>query len=167
MWRRTVVSTIFAINGLQGIAAAQAPIIMISNVISRNVVSRAVNGAIRRLEGSNCQLLLDEFTDATGTTLRGVLDRAELTPIQFLARLRFADGNETRQCQKAEGIAAYTVPGNRVIFVCSSMFALEFRDEMKAAEMIIIHEMLHAAGLGENPPTSRDITARVTKRCGA
>jgi hypothetical protein len=30
---------------------------------------------------------------------------------------------------------------------------------------LIIHEMLHTLGLGENPPSSREITQRVTERC--
>jgi len=29
----------------------------------------------------------------------------------------------------------------------------------------IIHEMLHTLGLGENPPSSREITQRVNERC--
>jgi hypothetical protein len=32
-------------------------------------------------------------------------------------------------------------------------------------EMIVIHELLHVLGLGENPPTSEAITARVVARC--
>jgi hypothetical protein len=33
------------------------------------------------------------------------------------------------------------------------------------AEATVIHEALHTLGLGENPPTSREITAGVLKRC--
>jgi hypothetical protein len=29
----------------------------------------------------------------------------------------------------------------------------------------VVHELLHSLGLGENPPTSREITAQVLKRC--
>jgi hypothetical protein len=29
----------------------------------------------------------------------------------------------------------------------------------------LIHEILHTLGLGENPPSSREITARVLSRC--
>ncbi len=31
---------------------------------------------------------------------------------------------------------------------------------------MVIHEMLHTLGLGENPPTSIEITQRVKGRCG-
>jgi len=34
------------------------------------------------------------------------------------------------------------------------------------AEAVIIHETLHSLGLGENPPTSDEITWRVFSRCG-
>lgn len=34
-------------------------------------------------------------------------------------------------------------------------------------ELVIIHELLHALGLGENPPTSHEIVALVWRRCGA
>jgi hypothetical protein len=35
-----------------------------------------------------------------------------------------------------------------------------------AAAVLLIHELLHAIGLGENPPASEAITARVVARCG-
>jgi hypothetical protein len=33
------------------------------------------------------------------------------------------------------------------------------------AEVYVIHEMLHTLGLGENPPSSQEITQAVVKRC--
>ena len=32
-------------------------------------------------------------------------------------------------------------------------------------EALVIHEMMHTLGLGENPPSSLEINARVLKRC--
>jgi hypothetical protein len=34
------------------------------------------------------------------------------------------------------------------------------------ADVLLIHEMLHSLGLGENPPSSREITEHVVARCG-
>jgi hypothetical protein len=167
MWRRLLVSTLVAVSTLHGTSFAQAPTLMIPNVTTRYVVARAIDGAKRLLEAPRCQGLLDEFSDATGATLRTALNRDNVTPAEFLVRLRYVDGNESPQCQRADSLAAFTIPGNRVIFICGLTFDVQLREKMRAAQMIIIHEMLHAAGLGENPPTSRDITARVTKRCGA
>ena len=33
------------------------------------------------------------------------------------------------------------------------------------AEDLIIHELLHSLGLGENPPTSSQISSQVMRRC--
>ena len=45
---------------------------------------------------------------------------------------------------------------------------LEGRVTLSAlARAVIIHEALHSLGLGENPPSSQAITARVLNRCGS
>jgi hypothetical protein len=57
---------------------------------------------------------------------------------------------------------AFTHPGAQVIRVCGR----QFRDhDSESATIIVIHEFLHTLGLGENPPTSQEITARVAARC--
>jgi hypothetical protein len=57
---------------------------------------------------------------------------------------------------------AFTHPGSQVIRVCGR----QLRDRDRGvAEIIVIHEFLHALGLGEGPSTSRDITERVMARC--
>jgi hypothetical protein len=33
-------------------------------------------------------------------------------------------------------------------------------------EAMVIHEMLHSLGLGEDPPSGREINLRVLMRCG-
>ena len=39
------------------------------------------------------------------------------------------------------------------------------RQDRGYLNVMMIHELLHTLGLGENPPTSQDITVRVTNRC--
>jgi hypothetical protein len=39
-----------------------------------------------------------------------------------------------------------------------------FDRERRRAEFIIIHELLHSLGLGENPPTDRVIDAQIARR---
>ena len=63
-----------------------------------------------------------------------------------------------------QGRALVSVVGMRPVFVCPSFRKHAERDPW-AAENWIIHEMLHTLGLGENPPSSREITQRVTERC--
>ena len=39
------------------------------------------------------------------------------------------------------------------------------RDDPTWAEVVVIHEALHTLGLGENPPSSAEISIRVAARC--
>ena len=135
------------------------------NITTQMYMERAIEGAMRRLETPGCQQLLGEFADPSGVALRERLDRTNLTALEFMATLHFLDGSDMAQCRSRTDLAAFTAPGNRVIFVCGTQFAASFADKPKAAEILIIHEVLHAVGLGENPPSSAEITARVTRRC--
>jgi hypothetical protein len=50
--------------------------------------------------------------------------------------------------------------------VCGRRFAYYFALDRAQGEIIIIHELLHSLGLGENPPSSAAITKMVEQRCG-
>jgi hypothetical protein len=52
------------------------------------------------------------------------------------------------------------------VYVCTAWFREAFATNPGLAEEVIIHESLHALGLGENPPSSQEITTRVAERCG-
>ena len=53
-----------------------------------------------------------------------------------------------------------------VTMVGAWLFAAQRRHDRRQTEVILIHETLHTLGLGENPPSSREITSRVLARCG-
>jgi hypothetical protein len=72
----------------------------------------------------------------------------------------------SRRCRAAEATTAFTTPGSHVIHVCSARFADRFAAKTRDGELLIIHELLHAVGLGENPPSSSEITAVVRDRYG-
>ena len=55
----------------------------------------------------------------------------------------------------------------RAIKLCTRQFRLGSPLDGAVGELVIIHELLHALGLGENPPTSHEIVALVWRRCGA
>ena len=58
-----------------------------------------------------------------------------------------------------------TNPGSRVVWICPRQFVpVAYRDPVEA-ELVLIHEMLHSLGLGENPPSSLEITGRVEQHC--
>jgi len=131
------------------------------------VVEDAIKGAVRRLAAPDCQLVLDEFRDGEGQPLKARLDRLNQTIVEYLANVYFVDGDESEQCRRDLTIAAYTEPGSRVIFVCGDRFARQFARRTAGGEILVIHELLHSLGLGENPPTPAQITARVLDRCRA
>jgi hypothetical protein len=52
---------------------------------------------------------------------------------------------------------------SRVVRLCPAFKKLQ--SDVSHAATIVIHEELHSLGLGENPPSSLEITARVVARC--
>ena len=146
-------------------AVAEPPRLLLTGK-ARLVVSDALPGVVRRLAEPRCQLLFDDFTDRFGRPLRNAPRAAGRRPIEVLDELYFADGEFSRQCRDNPSVAAFTSPQSRVIHVCGARFADAFARDLTGAELLIIHELLHTLGLGENPPTSAEITAAVRHRCG-
>jgi len=123
-----------------------------------------VEHAVDWLERDECQQIFTEFHDQAGRPLTVRLAELHVTAADFLRLIVWRDGTYTSQCQR--GPLAFTTPGSRLVFVCSRQFAdLTFGD-WELARAVVIHEALHSLGLGENPPSSREITARVRARCG-
>lgn len=131
----------------------------------RHVVGRAVQGARARLSTPECQGLLDEFADPEGVSLRSRLSESGSTLADRLAQVRFFDGSESWRCQSTSTYA-FTTRASAVVCVCPRLLAQAVRLDPHA-DLVIIHELLHSLGLGENPPHSSDITARVAARCFA
>ena len=131
---------------------------------TRFALHRAVAGANRRLTEPQCLLLLTDFSDASGRTLSAILAATGKDAAASLAPLRFIDDPGASQCRDGSALA-FTETGGRVIHVCGPRFKARFLIDPTAVEIIVIHELLHVLGLGENPPTSEAITARVVARC--
>jgi len=73
------------------------------------------------------------------------------------------DGSSQALCRKTK-TALVASPGVRRVFVCRTFAEVQLR-QPGVAESMVIHEVLHTLGLGENPPTSIEITQRVEARC--
>ena len=131
------------------------------------LVHAAVEGAAHRLAVPECQTVLDDFRDSQGHAPSAALASSKMSHVEFLSSLYFADGDGTPQCHLAHAPVAYTSPGRHTILVCSAPFASLFKAGPRDAQVVVIHEMLHALGLAENPPTSAAITAQVMRRCGS
>ena len=52
-----------------------------------------------------------------------------------------------------------------MIYLCGRRFIKSAQRELIELKAVVIHEMLHSLGLGENPPTSNHITHWVRRRC--
>jgi hypothetical protein len=135
------------------------------------VVARAKAGAARWLEDSECLKLLTEFTDAEGRPLDQTLAAWGMSAGEYVLALPFQDGSALAHCRNAR-IELVTHRGLRPVYVCpvgvgalNSRFARTQIQTPALAEAMVIHEMLHTLGLGENPPTSFEITERVRTRC--
>jgi hypothetical protein len=127
------------------------------------IVEAARQGAQARLRAPECRKLLADFSDAEGRPLEQRLAAFAVAPEEFLATLPLLDGSSRPLCQ-ANRSHLLTTAGVPRVFVCKSFLKAVYQDRVMA-EVYLIHELLHTLGLGENPPTSHDITRQVVRRC--
>jgi hypothetical protein len=132
---------------------------------ARMLVAAATARAATKLRTPGCLGVLSDFRDAAGRPLSEVLEERGAGAGEFLASLVFVDGGDTPSCATGRA-AAVANPGSIFIGVCKGTFARVQTADPGLATDVVIHEMLHALGLGENPPTSEEITRQVEKRCG-
>jgi hypothetical protein len=156
-----------ALSALLGVAQADGNEATLANARLRQPRDRAfltsaIRGAARRLGDPRCQELLGELHDRSRRPLREALQAEGLTAPEFLEHLFFYDGTEAG-CGAQR--LAYTVPGYRVVYICSSRFRDVYQRNTSLAEVAVVHEALHCLGLGENPPTQQQINARVQAAC--
>ena len=130
----------------------------------RDAARRMLEEAAQWLSFAQCQQLLLDFADEGGQPLRNKLAKLGVTPGDYLRLIIFEDGTNRSRCRQS-GILAFTTPGSRVIYLCGQDFVRATRRAPNETVAVVIHEMLHSLGLGENPPSSRDITRRVRQRC--
>jgi len=140
-------------------AAAPSPV-RIADDRTGGYVRRALENARVRLADPSCRQLLSEFTDSSGRPLQDSLDALQQQPEEYLETLFFYDGSGLPDCRPA--VAAATTRGSHVVLICAARFV---RVPWPDGEVTLIHEMLHTLGLGENPPTSLEISRRVRMRC--
>jgi hypothetical protein len=132
---------------------------------ARVLVEAAVRGGARRLARPECAGILSEFQDAAGRTLAANASRLGRSASEYVELVYFLDPPTRRGACRRPNVLAFTSPGSRVVFVCPQL-AQAYRMARVDAEIAVIHEVLHTLGLGENPPSSREITASVYFRCG-
>jgi len=140
-------------------------ILGVKNPLLETAAARATALALEKLAHPRCQRIFEDFRDGRGRTLAERLADLGQTGDGFLRTLRFANGERFGPCQMHNVLAA-TEPNSHVIFLCGFQFFERQHRDPELAAHLVIHEMLHSLGLGENPPSSVEITSRVAERCG-
>lgn len=137
----------------------------VKNAFLEKAATGAVALALQELSAPRCQQIFSDFRDSAGEPLQSRLDALGYSAARFLETLRFANGERLEACQSSRILAA-TAPNSHVIFLCGLPFFEKQRRDPEFSAALVIHEMLHSLGLGENPPPSNEITMRVIERCG-
>lgn len=129
----------------------------------RAAVERAREGAARRLAEAECRKVFSDFHDVGGRTLAKNLEQWAMDPAQYVRIVPFVDGTGEHICRR-EHVMLVSTPNVPRVIVCPRFAEVE-RLRPEAAPIMVIHEVLHTLGLGENPPTSAEITRQVEARC--
>jgi hypothetical protein len=179
MWKTIgalVVSASWLVWNMPSVRATQcpdtAPVVEEFHIDSpyamvRRQLQRAISGAARRLSRCTCQTIFRDFRDNSGQPLDSKLDALQQSGAEYLYSLRFVDSRDSPVCRADRHIAAFTGRGSHVIHICGARFESELMHDPDTSEVLIIHELLHALGLGENPPTESEITHQIFARCAA
>ena len=146
-------------------AAGDARQVSIAHPFVRAAVVETIHGVAERLHQGSCDAVFEDFHDAAGRTLLERLATERRTATDTLDSLSFVNGDEQPLCRTRSEVGAFTQPGGHVVQICATRFLQIFRRDRRAAETLLIHELLHTIGLGENPPSSAAITEQVMMRC--
>jgi len=130
-----------------------------------SALADAAERADAKLATPPCRMVFLDFRSLDGHRLQETLDGLGQDGQSYFRGLVFYDGYGQTACATRD-ILAFTRPGSRAVFLCSAQFVDKARRDPGLAAALLIHEELHALGLGENPPASREITQKVIERCG-
>ena len=86
-----------------------------------------------------------------------------MDPVEYVRSVPFMDGSGESLCNRGK-VTLVSTPNLPRVLVCPAFAAVQ-RSQPSLAESLVIHEVLHTLGLGENPPSSAEITQRVEERC--
>ena len=137
--------------------------VYIEDAFTGDAARKDAPGRVRAAGEAACQSV-SEFRDGRGLPLTEKLGELGVTPQGYLRLVVFLDGDGSPQCGKA-GVLAFTSRNSRVVYLCGRDFERAERRDPRETQVTIIHELLHSLGLGENPPSPRDISFQVLQRC--
>jgi hypothetical protein len=146
-----------------GVARSRWPRVHIPDPVAAEAARNALDRAWTLLGDARCSQVLKDFTDAEGRPLAERLAALGVNVRTYLTMIVLVD--DTRHAACVSGVLAFTVPGSRVVRVCSEALKQTSHQSQEYTAAAFIHELLHTLGLGENPPSSKEITRRVRARC--
>src|SRR5512132_864651 len=139
------------------------PRVHIPDPVAAKALRTALDRAWTSLQDPGCQRVLVAFSDRTGRSLEARLAAFGIGVQEHLTRLVFIDNTREQRCET--GVLAFTEPGTYVVRLCVDEFKRTWQQDPRHVVAAVIHEMLHSLGLGENPPTSNEITKTVLQMC--
>lgn len=128
------------------------------------LILATIRKASTRLADPRCQQILSDFRDREGHTLQEKLASLGSSGQEYLEQIQFYESSRKARCEKTRVLAA-TSPGSRVVYLCGLKLVEWTLRDPNYAVAVIIHEELHSLGLGEDPPSSEEITYQVISRC--
>ena len=140
--------------------------VAVSEPAARSSLHSALDSAVQWWTYSPCRAILTEFLDEHGCPLSEKLAALKTTFETYLQWVVIQDASGGKRCENLNQFA-FTAAGSRVVFVCGKAFRRLWERDAERATAVLIHEVLHTLGLGENGlfPSSRDITRIVLERC--
>ena len=139
-------------------------LVTIPDPLARRATIAALESASARFADADCRKIFTDFEDGDGRSLADRLSAVAVDIHVYLTMVKFIDDTRHRVC--VTGVLAFTEPGSRVVRVCSNELTRINAQQPDYVVASLIHEILHTLGLGENPPSASEITARVLARCG-
>ena len=139
-------------------------LVRIPDPLARRAIIYALETASARFADADCRKILADFEDGNGRSLADQLSSLAVDIQGYLTMITFMDDSGHARC--VSGVLAVTSPGSRVVRVCVGELKRIYPQQREYVVASFIHEILHTLGLGENPPSSREITKRVLARCG-
>jgi len=143
-------------------AVGDWPRVRLSDPGAAMALRHGLDIASRLLDDPMCQRVLTEFRTRENRPLVDTLHRLQLGTQDYLPLIHFRDGGQHPACDDA---VAYTTVGGWVVYVCTNSIERYWRSNRNHVVFTLVHEVLHTLGLGENPPSSPEITYRVRKQC--
>ena len=138
-------------------------LVRIPDLAARRAAIAALEAAVARLRNAECRKVLTDFDKGDGMSLADQLSSLGVDIPDYFAMITFLDDSRHRRCET--GALFFTEPGSRVVRVCTDELTRINSDHPQYVTAAVIHEILHTLGLGESPPSSREITGRVMIRC--